>query len=162
MKVLNSKKVLDAVYEVVESLAKEMDLLIWNICFEKEGKNQFLRVYLDKKNGLVDLNDCEILSNEISKMLDEIDPIDRSYFLEVSSVGAGRRLLKEEHFKRLKGRLISIKLYRAFEGKKKFDGVLRDFANSKIKLETDDEIIEVLFSNCAYVKLKDEDEFELF
>lgn len=154
-------KVLDVVYEVASPLAKKLNLNIWNICFEKEGKNLFLRVYLDKDDGLVDLDDCETISREISKKLDEVDPIDRGYFLEVSSVGMGRRLLKEEHFKKLEGRLISLKLFKAFEGKKKFDGVLRGFENSKIKLETDDEVIEVLFSNCAYVKLKDEDDYDL-
>lgn len=155
-------KILDSVYEIVESLAKKMNLLVWDICLEKEGKNLFLRVYLEKENGLVDLNDCEILSRELSKKLDEIDFIDRKYFLEVSSVGVGRRLLKAEHFKKLKGRLISIKLFKAFEGKKKFNGILRDFIDSKIVLETDDELMEILFSNCAYVKLNDEHDFELF
>lgn len=154
-------KILDVVYEVACPLASKLGLSIWNICFEKEGKNLFLRVYLDKDDGLVSLGDCEAISRKISKKLDEVDPIDRGYFLEVSSVGMGRRLLKEEHFKKLEGRLISIKLFKAFEGKKKFDGVLRGFEDSKIKLETDDELIEVLLSNCAYVKLKDEDEYDL-
>ena len=154
-------RVLDVVYEVALPLTKKLNLSIWNICFEKEGINLFLRVYLDKNDGLVSLDDCETVSREISKKLDEIDPIDREYFLEVSSVGRGRRLLKEEHFKKFEGRLISLKMFKAFEGKKKFDGVLRGFENSKIKLETADEIIEVLFSNCAYVKLKDEDDYDL-
>lgn len=155
-------KILDVVSDVAQPLAQNLNLNIWDICFEKEGKNLFLRVYLEKNDGLVDLEDCAAVSKEISKKLDEIDPIDRNYFLEVSSVGMGRRLLKAEHFKKLNGRLITLKLFKAFEGKKKFDGILRGFENSKIMLETEDEVIEILFSNCAYVKLKDEDEYDLF
>lgn len=155
-------KILDVVYETARPLAEKLNLSIWNICFEKEGKNLFLRVYIDKDDGLIDLDECETISRELSEKLDEIDPIDRSYFLEVSSVGMGRRLLKAEHFEKLKGRLISLKLFKAFEGRKKFDGILRGFENSKIKLETDDEIMKVAFSNCAYVKLKDDDEYDLF
>lgn len=155
-------KVTDVVYDLARPLAESMNLAIWNVCLEKEGKNLFLRVYIDKENGFVDLDDCAVMSKEISKKLDEIDPIDRSYFLEVLSVGVNRRLLRPEHFEKLNGRLVSLKLFKSFEGKKKFVGILRGFADSKIKLETDDEVIEVLFSNCASVKLKDDEEYCLF
>ena len=119
-------------------------------------------MYLDKDGGNVAIEDCETVSRRISKKLDAVDPIDRSYFLEVSSVGSGRRLLRKEHFEKLKGKPVSIKLFKAFEGKKNFDGILRGFENSVVKIETDDEIVEVLFSNCAYVKLNDKQDFDLF
>ncbi len=155
-------KIVETVYEFAKPLVEKLNLTIWDVCFEKEGQNLFLRVYLEKNKGLVYLDECEIVSKEISEKLDEIDPIDRPYFLEVSSVGAGRKLVKPEHFEKMNGCLVSLKLFKAFEGKKKFDGILRGFEKSKIKLETDDELLEILLSNCAYVKLKDEDKFELF
>lgn len=153
-------KATDIVFSIVKPIAEEYGLNIWDVIFEKEGINWFLRIYLDKNNGAVTIDDCEKISNRVSDKLDELDPIEQSYYLEVSSAGLGRKLRKEEHFLKLIGEQISLKLYKSFEGKKHFTGILRGFKDDYIKLETEDEMFNISFSDCSYVKL--DDDLDLF
>ncbi|MDE5852894.1 MAG: ribosome maturation factor RimP [Oscillospiraceae bacterium] len=150
----------DIVSDIVKPIAEKFGLDVWNIAFEKEGPNWFLRVYLDKKDSKVTVDDCEDVSRLLSDELDLIDPIEQSYYLEVSSAGLGRRLKKEEHFLRFIGSPISLKLYRALDGKKEFCGILKGFCDFKIELETHGEIIVIPFADCSYVKL--DDDLDLF
>ena len=153
-------KATDIVFSIAKPIAKEYGLNIWDVIFEKEGINWFLRIYLDKNDGAVTIEDCEKISNRVSDKLDELDPIEQSYYLEVSSAGLGRKLRKEEHFLKLIGEPISLKLYKSFGGKKNFAGILRDFSDGNIKLETEDEMFNISFSDCSYVKL--DDDLDLF
>lgn len=149
-------KATDIVFSIAKPIAEECGLNIWDVIFEKEGINWFLRIYLDKNDGAVTIDDCEKMSTRVSDKLDEIDPIEQSYYLEVSSAGLGRKLRKEEHFLKLIGEQISLKLYKSFEGKKHFTGILRGFENDLITLETEDEMFNIPFSDCSYVKLDDD------
>lgn len=144
------------VSDIVRPIAKKFGLDIWDIVFEKEGPNWFLRIYLDKKDSKVTVDDCEDVSRLLSNELDLVDPIEQSYYLEVSSAGLGRRLKKEEHFLRFIGSQISLKLYRALDGKKEFCGTLKGFYDFKIELETNDEVMIIPFADCSYVKLDDD------
>lgn len=93
--------------------------------YVKEGRSWFLRVYIDKEGG-VDLDDCQAVSTQVSDLLDEHeDSFPHAYYLEVSSPGAERPLKKREDFIRFAGRLVSIKTYTPFHGRKKFTGVLK-------------------------------------
>lgn len=149
-------KATDIVFSIAKPIAEKYGLNVWDVIFEKEGTNWFLRIYLDRNDGVVTIGDCEKISNCISDRLDEIDPIEQSYYLEVSSAGLGRKLRKEEHFLKLIGEQISLKLYKSFEGKKRFTGILRGFENDLITLETEDEMFNIPFSDCSYVKLDDD------
>lgn len=153
-------KATDIVFSIAMPIAKEYGLDIWDVVFEKEGINWFLRIYLDKSDGAVTIDDCEKISSCVSDKLDEVDPIEQSYYLEVSSVGLGRKLRKKEHFLKLIGEQISLKLYKSFVGKRNFTGILRDFSDGNIKLETEDEVFDISFSDCSYVKL--DDDLDLF
>ncbi len=152
--------ILNVVRENLEPIILNMGLNVWDIQFEKEGTSKFLRVYIFKKNGdSVTLDDCEMVSYEVSKKLDEIDVVKEKYFLEVSSIGIDRKLAKEIHFKNSIGRHVNIKFKKTFEGKKHLKGILKSFKDGEIELQTMDEIFNIPIKNCSFVKLDGESEW---
>ena len=102
----------------------------------KEAGTWYLRVFIDKEGG-VSINDCEAVSRPLSDKLDEVDPIEGSYVLEVGSAGADRVLKKPEHFAAFLGSVVEVRLYRARDGKKEFVGVLEQYENGDVQLEGD-------------------------
>ena len=122
---------------------------LYDVEYAKEGKNYFLRIYIDKPEG-IDLKDCEKVNDEISDLLDEADYIKEQYFLEVSSPGIERILRKDKHLEQNKGNEIVIKLFKKDEaGNKEYQGILKDFNEEFIEL---DENIQVERKNIAQIK----------
>lgn len=107
---------------------------LWDVEYVKEAGEWFLRIYIDKEGG-VSINDCEAVSRPLSDALDEADPIEGSYTLEVSSAGADRVLKKPEHFSQFTGSEVDVKLYRAREGRKELTGVLKGYDNGNVTVE---------------------------
>ena len=105
---LKRRDILASIEERVESLLKEkieaIGYELYDVEYSKEGKNYFLRIFIDKTGG-IDLNDCEKVNNEIDEILDEADYIKEQYFLEVSSPGIERIIRKEKHLKKYYGEL---------------------------------------------------------
>ncbi len=121
--------------------------------YVKEGENWFLRAYIDKPEGIT-IDDCELVSRRLSDRLDEKDFIPDSYILEVSSPGLGRQLKKERDFKRSIGEAIEIKLYKAINKRKDFDGILKDFDENVLYLEQEDgSVVEFVRKDIAMVRL---------
>lgn len=83
--------------------------------YVKEGADRFLRVYIDKPEG-IDINDCENVSRAINGPLDELDPIEEAYCLEVCSPGIERELIRDEHFMQFIGADIMVKMLRPIDG----------------------------------------------
>lgn len=102
---------------VVESLGYELT----DLTFEKKGKDWYLTLFIDSENG-ISLEDCEKVSRPVSEMLDEQDPIEQSYFLEVSSPGMDRPLKKEKHFLSNLDKKIAVHLFAPMDGKKDIEG----------------------------------------
>ena len=122
---------------------------LYDVEYVKEGKNYFLRIYIDKPEG-IDLKDCEKVNDEISDLLDEADYIKDQYFLEVSSPGIERILRKDKHLEQNKGNEIVIKLFKKDEaGNKEYQGILKEFNENFIEL---DENIQVERKNIAQIK----------
>ncbi|WP_066068650.1 ribosome maturation factor RimP [Neobacillus soli] len=148
------------VTEVVEALAEpifqELGLELVEIQYVKEGKNWFLRVYIDSDNG-VDIEDCGIVSERLSEKLDEIDPIPHNYFLEVSSPGAERPLKKDKDFEKAIGKNVFIKTYEPLDGEKGFEGKLLEFDGQTLKIEvkikTRRKVIEIPYEKVANARL---------
>lgn len=133
-----AKNIAKSVFEVIEPVAKEMNLDIWDVRFEKEGHNWFLRIFIDKDNG-VNINDCEKFSEKIDHIIDEIDPIDCSYFLEVSSPGVNRELVKDWHITKYINQKININFIRPiYNGLKNIIATLIGFDNNIITVLLDD------------------------
>lgn len=148
-----------SIEEKVESLIKEkiqgLGYELYDVQYAKEGKDYFLRVFIDKEDG-IDLNDCEKVSNQINPLLDEKDFIKEMYFLEVSSPGIERVLRKDEHLKDSIGKEIEVKLFKPIEKQKEFVGTLEDYNEEKIilGLEENEEKIEIERKNISLMKLK--------
>ena len=126
-----------AVWEIAKPIAQELGLEIWDIRFVKEGADWFLRIFIDKEDG-ISIEDCEKMSRAIDKPLDEADPIEQSYCLEVSSPGVERELVRDEHFETCTCEKIKVMLIRPLEGKREFAGVLESFDGHCITLRLED------------------------
>lgn len=125
------------VLAILEPILEEKALELADLEFVKEGPNWYLRVYIDKDGG-VTIEDCENVSRILEKKLDETDPIEQAYILEVSSPGIDRPLKKPEHFEKYIGEIIDIKLYKPLEGKKEYQGELKQFDNGVITIIEED------------------------
>lgn len=102
------------------------------------GRDGVVRVFIDKPDG-VDLTDCEIVSKQLSAVLDVEDPLPGHYTLEVSSPGLDRKLTKPEHFQRFLGETVRVKLRFPLEGRRNFRGTLVAASEDKIEVEVDGE-----------------------
>lgn len=143
--------------EKVENLLKnkieELGYKLYDVEYAKEGKDYFLRVFIDKENGTIDLNDCEKVNNGINDILDEADYIKEQYFLEVSSPGIERVIRKNWQLEENIGNTVNIKLYKKDEhGKKEYQGELSYFDNDTLKIKNDDETIEINRKNITQIK----------
>lgn len=124
-------KVIEKTAALAASIAQANGCTLWDVEYVKEAGVWFLRVYIDKEGG-VSIHDCEAVSRPLSDALDEADPTEGSYTLEVSSAGIDRILKKPEHFSAFLGSLVDVKLYKAIEGKKEFSGRLETYDNGDI------------------------------
>lgn len=150
-----------AVEAMARPVVEGMGLELWDVVFEKEGADWNLCLLIDKEGG-VDLEDCEKVSREIDPKLDEMDPIEQSYYLVVSSPGVNRLLTKPEHFARYQGSPVLVRTIRPVEGARDFSGVLGGFSDGRLTLETaDGKAMEFALSETAYVKLDDFDDQEI-
>ena len=111
---------------------------LWDVEYVKEGGTWYLRAYIDKPDG-IHVDDCEVVSRELSDILDEQDFIDEAYILEVSSPGLGRPLKKEKDFIRSIGKEVEIRTYRMIDRQKEFRGFLKDFDKNTVTIETDND-----------------------
>ena len=106
---------------------------LWDVEYVREAGVWYLRLYLDKEGG-VDIIDCENVSRVVSDLLDETDPIEGSYTFEVSSAGAERALKRPSDFERFMGSPVTVKLYKARDGRKEFAGHLRGYDNGDVTI----------------------------
>ncbi|GAB7533604.1 ribosome maturation factor RimP [Pseudomonas sp. 3A(2025)] len=117
---------------VVEALGYQC----WGIEFISQGRHSLLRIYIDKEDGIL-VDDCEIVSRQISGVLDVEDPISSEYTLEVSSPGMDRPLFSIEQFAAHAGQQVKIKLRSPFEGRRNFQGVLRGVEEQDVVVQVD-------------------------
>jgi len=124
---------------------------LYDVEYVKEGKDFFLRVYIDNEKG-IGLDDCEIVSNNITELLDTEDYIREQYFLEVSSPGVERVLKKDKHLKNNLGENVQVKLFKPLNKQKQFEGVLKEFNENKIVINVNSEDIEIERKNIGQIK----------
>ena len=120
------KKITELTAELAAPAIEKQGCELWDVEYVKEGGTWYLRVLLDKEGG-VDILDCEAISRELSDALEEVDPIEGSYTLEVGSAGAERSLKRPGDFERFMGSPVLVKLYRPQNGSKEFAGHLAGY-----------------------------------
>ena len=145
------KKITEVTAELLSDFLKQEWYVLYNCEFVKEVRDWFLRVYIDfedygtpsegEKARYIGTEDCEKVSRYLSEKLDEADPVEQNYFLEVSSPGMDRPLISREHFIRYIGSAVEIKLYKGIDGTKNIEGILESYEQDE---ETrDNDIINV-------------------
>lgn len=139
--------------ELIMPIIEANNFELVDVEYVKEGSNWYLRAYIDKEGG-INVDDCELVSRALSDLLDKHDFIDDTYILEVSSPGLGRPLKKDKDFDRSIGELIEIKLYKAINRQKEFEGELKEYSKETITIFNEDGE-EVVFnrSDIALVRL---------
>lgn len=144
-------KIEEKVESSVKQKIEELGYKLYDVEYVKEGKDYYLRIYIDKEQG-IDLNDCELVSNNITEILDKDDFIKEQYFLEVSSPGVERILKKDRHLEENIGNKVSIKLFKPTNNQKQFVGILNKFDEANITIEVENELIDLERTNIAQIK----------
>lgn len=119
--------------QLLSPIAEKNGVEIYDVEYVKEGRDWYLRAYIDKPEG-VSINDCENVSRALSDALDEEDFIPDAYILEVSSPGLGRALKKDRHLARSLGKEVEIKTYSPVDGRKEFAGTLRAYDSGTVTI----------------------------
>ena len=149
------KKITELTAELAAPAIAEQGCTLWDVEYVKEAGTWYLRILLDKEGG-VDILDCEEISRKVSDLLDEADPIDGSYTLEVGSAGAERALKRSGDFARYMGSAVLVKLYRAQDGRKEFAGHLAayDEATGDVTVTVGKETLTFTKKDVALVRLR--------
>lgn len=135
-------------------IAAEYQVEIYDVEYVKEGREWYLRAYIDKTDG-VTIEDCEKVSRALSDALDAEDFIPDAYILEVSSPGLGRQLKKDRHFDKSLGEEVEVKMFEAVDGVKELEGILQSYDQRGIVItDENDREIELERSKIAQVRLK--------
>ncbi len=153
------KNTVQIVRELAEPIVEALQLQLWDVRFVKEGASWFLRIFIDKEGG-ISIEDCENVSRTLDARLDELDPIEQSYYLEVSSPGMGRLLTRDEHFAAMRGQPIKVRLIRPLDNQRDFAGTLLDYQEDTLRIQApggQEHRFEK--AQIATVRLDDEDAF---
>lgn len=151
-------KTADVIKELAEPLCEKLGLSLWDVRYEKEGATWYLRIFIDKAEGL-DMDSCEEFSRLFNEILDDADPISDSYVFEAGSPGLGRELRTPEHFQAFIGENIRIKLYKAVDGEKEISAKLLSYDKDSKKITVlDGEEKEIALSECAIIKADDDND----
>ena len=153
-------KITDRVKDLLSDFLKENDFELFDLEYIKEGSNFVLRIYIDKinpgdeENSFISTDDCQLVSNFISEKLDNLDFLDKQYYLEVSSPGLDRPLRSEGDYEKYKGRQIEISLYKPLNGQKLISGELVSLKDEIITvLDEKKKTIEIPITQAAIVRL---------
>lgn len=136
-RIMSKKDILSSVKRLGEELTNQLGYELVDVEYLKERGGYFLRVYIHKPGG-VNLDDCQAMSEKLGEKLDELDLIDKAYYLEVSSPGLDRPLKTDKDLDRNLGKEVEVHLYQAVDGTKKFEGNLETYDDSAIYIRTAD------------------------
>ena len=132
--------IVERVTPLCEKVASELGYFIWDVDYVKEGTEWFLRIEIDKEDG-IGIEDCEAYSRAIDPLLDEEDYIEGAYRLEVSSPGIERIIKTDFHLEKCIGEVVEIKLFAPIEGCKLARGTLHSYDSESVVLKDEVEIV---------------------
>lgn len=149
--------IVNKVNAILEEILCDKDLEIHQVLYKKEGKDWILRVFLDKpiesETEYISVEDCEEVTRLLSSKLDEIDLIDRSYNLEVSSPGLDRELVKDSDYIRFAGKNVEVKTFEQIDGKKHFEGILISKDDNLVRLKVNEKDLTIPIEKIAKINL---------
>lgn len=143
----------EKVEQLLQSTIEELGYELYDVEYAKEGKNYFLRIFIDNEEGIA-LEDCEKVNNGIMELLDEADYIKEQYFLEVSSPGIERVIRKDKQLDKAMGEAIVISLFKPYEKQKQLEGILTSYDADAIILMHENDEISIPRNNIGLIKTK--------
>lgn len=152
-------RTVDRVEILADELISENGYEVVDVEFKKEGARKVLRLYVDRLETGITLDEISEITRLVSDRLDEEDFIEEEYVLEVSSPGITRVIKKEKDFVRFAGRNIDVKLYRPYEKRKKFTALLKGYEDGDVVMELDGEEIRIPLKDISKVNLSFDFEF---
>lgn len=129
---------LNTLEEILRPVVEGLGYEYWGVEFRSQGRHSLLRLYIDDQENGISVEDCEKVSRQVSGVMDVEDPIQNEYTLEVSSPGMDRPLFTLEQFTAWAGYQVSIRLRMAFEGRRKFQGILKGTEDGDVVVVVDD------------------------
>ncbi|MBQ9297769.1 MAG: ribosome maturation factor RimP [Clostridia bacterium] len=144
-------KLEEKVENLLKPIIEKLNYELYDVIYAKEAKDYYLKIFIDKKDG-VSIDDCEIVSNSISDILDEADLIKEQYFLEVSSAGVERVLRNDKHLKDNIGKEVEVKLFTSVNKSKVYEGILKAFDENSLTIEKDDGEVRLERKNISVIK----------
>lgn len=153
---MSKKSIESSVYGIVQDYLKDTVFEIIDVEYVKEGPFKYLRVYIDKPEGIT-VDDCSDVSRLLNKRLDEMDLIQEQYFLEVSSPGVERPFKTETDFVKSLNKTVEVKLYKPLDGKKALIGILLEKNENNILLNTENKILTVELKDISKINRVIED-----
>lgn len=150
---MNKKYLRDLMNNDLSPLIKDTGIEFYDVEYSNNNGKNILTFYIEKDDGLISIDDCELINNKISDKLDEIDPISDSYYLEIASVDITTPFTRDKDFKKNLGNVVIVNLYQKLDSKKEFKGILKDFNDKEISLELKKKEIKIERSNISSIKL---------
>ena len=138
---------------LIKEPINQLGYILWDVKFVKEGASWYLRVFIDSENG-IGIDDCTSVSHLIDPIIDEADPINVGYYLEVCSPGLERELTEPWHFEKYIGSNVTVKLIRPRDNKREFKGRLLE-SSEGIKVLVEEQEISFLKNEIVNVRLDD-------
>jgi len=146
---------------LIEPTVEAQGVELYDLEYITEYGRKVLRLYIDKiglnnsnsPNNGIGLDDCERVSHAVEAVLDTNDPISEAYVLEVSSPGIERKLIKDSHYSRHIGELVEVKLYKPFDNRKKFQGILTGLKDGCVEISQDSTELSFNRELIAYCRL---------
>ena len=120
--------------ELVKPIIENLGYKIYDVIYQKEGKDNYLRIFIDSPKG-IDLNDCEKVNDSVNDILDEKDYIKAQYYLEISSPGIERNLRRDEQFLENINKKIEVHLYNSINNTKVITGILKEYNEDNIVIK---------------------------
>ena len=145
----------EKIEELIKPIISELLYELYYVEYIKENGEFYLRIYIDKEEGRISLDDCAAVSGRVSEILDVKDPIEDAYYLEISSPGLNRGLYKDEHFKKFIGREVLIKLTGSINGVKSIQGILEEVLEEIIVIDAEMKV-EIPKDKIKYANLQGE------
>ena len=146
-------KITDRVEALSADILEKNGCELVDIEYKKEGNNKVLRLYIERLEGRVSLDEISEVNRELSDLLDEEDFIEEEYILQVSSPGMMRVIKKEKDFKKFAGKKVDVKLYKTVDGRKQFTGVLEGYEDDNVLVEVDNEHLRLPIEVVSKVNL---------
>ena len=135
----SNKSIVLRVTPIAQKIADELGYMVWDVDYVKEGTEWFLRIDIDKDGG-VNIEDCEKYSRAIDPVLDEENPIEDSYTLQISSPGVEREIKNDFHLEHCIGQTVQVRLYAPLNGFKEYIGELVSYNDEIVVLDVDEAV----------------------